>query len=169
MNNTLIWGSFHTKDICISNKVWYERKNIEPCFAARSNWTGHNSLDQSHILYDYQLQLIYDTISSGNGSFFLYIHIGEIQMTVHTAYKIKCWGAPFFILYTGKYSPPFYFCPFCPRCQRANLRLGNFQSLTFSLFKTNLFKNSRQDETVWKWRRAKIIWGLNNPVYSIYN
>lgn len=32
---------------------------------------------------------IYDTISNGNGSFFLSIHIREIQMTVHTAYKIK--------------------------------------------------------------------------------
>lgn len=32
--------------------------------------------------------------------------------------------APKLILYTGKYSPPFYFRPFQPRCQRVNLKIG---------------------------------------------
>lgn len=28
------------------------------------------------------------------------------------------------LLYTGKCSPPFYFCPLCLSCQGVNLRLG---------------------------------------------
>lgn len=34
-----------------------KEKNTEPCFAARSNCTGHDSLNQSHTLYDYQLYI----------------------------------------------------------------------------------------------------------------
>lgn len=33
------------------------------------------------------------------------------------------------ILNTGKYSPPFYFCPFRPYCHRANIRLGELHCL----------------------------------------
>lgn len=42
------------------------------------------------------------------------------------------------ILYTEKYSPPLYFLPFRPHCQRANLRLDEQKYLTLSLLKPNL-------------------------------
>lgn len=75
------------------SKFDMKEKTTEPCFAARSNCTGHDSLDQSHTLYDYQLHInfynLYVTISCRNGSFFIYMNIREIQMTVHTAYKIQ--------------------------------------------------------------------------------
>lgn len=46
---------------------------------------------------------------------------------------------------------------FCPRCQRANLRLGEFQCFILSLLKTTRAKLTR----------AKITQGESNPVYSI--
>lgn len=39
------------------SKFDMKEKTTEPCFAARSNCTGHDSLDQSHTLYDYQLHI----------------------------------------------------------------------------------------------------------------
>lgn len=61
------------------SKFDMKEKTTEPCFAARSNCTGHDSLDQSHTLYDYQLHInfynLYVTISCRNGSFFIYINI----------------------------------------------------------------------------------------------
>lgn len=33
---------------------------------------------------------------------------------------------PVEVLYTGKHSPPFYFLPFFPRCQRVNIRTARF-------------------------------------------
>lgn len=63
----------------------------------------------------------------------------------------------------GKYFSPFYFCVFCPCCQRANLRF-----LKLSLFKQYFVRvNLRCNENVCKWRRANIMWGKNNPVYSM--
>lgn len=32
-------------------------------------------------------------------------------------------------LYKGKYSPLFYFCPFRPRCQHANLKPSEFKRI----------------------------------------
>lgn len=66
------------------------------------------------------------------------------------------------VLYTGKYSHPFYFCSFRSRCQWANLRLGKFQYLKLiSLLKhvNFVWANSRWGETVCESRRAKTIWG----------
>lgn len=61
-------------------------------------------------------------------------------------------------LNTGKYSPPFYFRPFHPPCIGANLRLIELHWLKLSLFKNNLlWANSRQDETVCKWKGVKIM------------
>lgn len=55
------------------------------------------------------------------------------------------------LLYTGIYSPPFYFRFFCPRCQRAHLRLGEFQYLRLFLFKHNyVWADSRCGETICK-------------------
>lgn len=70
------------------------------------------------------------------------------------------------ILYTEKYSPPLYFLPFRPHCQRANLRLDEQKYLTLSLLKPNLvWANSSLGETVCNCRKAKILWGETNPVY----
>lgn len=64
----------------------------------------------------------------------------------------------------------------CPRfiitllslCQMVTLRLGKFQELKSSPFKHNFeTANSRRDENVCKWRKAKTTWGENNNVYSI--
>lgn len=54
--------------------------------------------------------------------------------------------------------PPFYICPFRPRCQRGNLRLGDFRCLKSSCFLIHNFvwANSWRGETVGKWKRAKI-------------
>lgn len=53
--------------------------------------------------------------------------------------------------HTVKYSPPFEFCPFRPRCQRANLRLGEYQCHKLSLSKKqNVWANSRQGENLFK-------------------
>lgn len=58
------------------SKFDMKEKTTEPCFAARSNCTGHDSLDQSHTLYDYQLHInfynLYVTISCRNGFFYIY-------------------------------------------------------------------------------------------------
>lgn len=43
------------------------------------------------------------------------------------------------ILYTGKYSPTFYFCPFCSHCQQANLRLSKYKFLILSLLNATVF------------------------------
>lgn len=53
------------------------------------------------------------------------------------------------ILYTGNYLPMFYFRPFLPCCQQANLRLGELQFLKLSLFKHNcVWANLSRDKTV---------------------
>lgn len=54
--------------------------------------------------------------------------IAHVQLYLPSHYEIRC------ILYTIKYSPPFYFWPFCPRFW-ANLTLGEFQCLKSSLRK----------------------------------
>lgn len=67
----------------------------------------------------------------------------------------------FVMLYAGKYSPRFIFVLIRPRCQKANLRLGEFHSLnSLSLIKHNIvWASSRWGETVCNQRRAKITQG----------
>lgn len=58
------------------------------------------------------------------------------------------------------------FLPFRLHCQQANLSLGEFECLQLSLLKHNsyfVWTNSRQGETIRKWRQAKY---FNNPVNS---
>lgn len=38
------------------------------------------------------------------------------------------------VLFTEEYSPPFYFCPFCPRCQWVNSNVFNYLSSNTTLF-----------------------------------
>lgn len=66
----------------------------------------------------------------------------------------------------GNIRSHFIFFFFCPRCQRENLRFGEFQCLKLSLYKNNcMLANSRRGETVC--RRANHIRYKNKPVYSI--
>lgn len=48
-------------------------------------------------------------------------------------------------LYTGKYSLSFYFCPFCPRCQGINLKLGEFLCLKLSFLIHNCLGEVKTD------------------------
>lgn len=63
--------------------------------------------------------------------------------------------------------PRFIFDPFALTVSAwANLRLDEHKYLTLSLFKPNLvWANSSLGETVCNCRKAKILWGENNPVY----
>lgn len=134
MNNTLIWGSFHTKDICISNKVWYERKNTEPCFAARSNWTGHNSLDQSHILYDYQLQP-YIWYNFQREWLIFFIHTYQRDSN-DSSYSIQNKVLRCTILHTvyREIFAPFLFLPLLPSLSAGEFKTGQLpKSYIFSL------------------------------------
>lgn len=74
-----------------------------------------------------------------------------------------------YILYTGKYSYPFYFCVFCPCYQRGiEFKTGWIpMSQIKSIFKNNyVWENLRQGKTICKWRKEKITRGENYPVYS---
>lgn len=107
-------------------------------------------------------------------------------------------GPPFIhvcLLFTGKYSPPFYFHFCCPRCQRANSNASHYLSLNtthlrwpmvsdphrFSRSEAVRIRNpwlAKMNTTV-SWRiqneekpftsvkGRKITVGENNPVYSI--
>lgn len=69
-----------------------------------------------------------------------------------------------------KYLLWFYFRPFRPRWLSVRIEdWANFNlfSIKLSLFLTHVCANSRQDETICKRRRAKIILGENSLVYSI--
>lgn len=85
-------------------------------------------------------------------------HISILSITCLTVVTIKILFWETWKKYTVHreiFSPIFFFCPFYPRCQRVNLRLGEFQSLLFRLAKN-----------VCESRRAKITHGENSPVYS---
>lgn len=76
----------------------------------------------------------------------------------------------------SQYSPLFYFRPFCPCCQQANLRLGRFLCLKLSPFKHDfVWVNSRWGETVLfskeghKYHGAKITLYTVNGKVSIQN
>lgn len=74
------------------------------------------------------------------------------------------------ILYTRKYLHPFYFHPFHLRYQQANLILGKCQCFKVSLLYTIVsyrIGEFKKGETICKCKRAKIIRGKNNPVYSM--
>lgn len=58
--------------------------------------------------------------------------ITAIKSLHHTMFLLKKYSC-YSLLYKGKYSPPDFFCPFSPRCQWANWRLGNYQRLKLSL------------------------------------
>lgn len=73
------------------------------------------------------------------------------------------------ILYTGKYSSPFYVCPFRPRYQGTNLKQDEFQCFKLSFFKQNCVgANLRRGEAACNYSRAKFSRGENNPEYSTY-
>lgn len=55
-----------------------------------------------------------------------------------------------YILFTGNYKHPFYFRPFLPCCQPANLRLGKFQCSKVSLKTQVCSANLRRGEIVFK-------------------
>lgn len=64
---------------------------------------------------------------------------------------------------------PWFFCSFFPRCQRVNLRHGEFLCLKLSLFIHNLGRaKSRRSKTNCKWKTAKINRGENYPAFSIF-
>lgn len=72
------------------------------------------------------------------------------------------------ILCTGKYLPYFYISPFCPRCHRANFRLGNLQYPKFSLLYHNfVWANLRRGETVCKCISAKITEGEHIILHTV--
>lgn len=72
------------------------------------------------------------------------------MLSIHLLRSVWCVN----ILYTGKYSPMFYFCPFCSRWQRANLRLIEYKFLVLSLLNATVF-GQIQDRTK-PFTRAKI-------------
>lgn len=72
------------------------------------------------------------------------------------------------LLYTGKYLSPFYFRPFHPGCQLANIRLGESQCLKLFFFKQNcVWGKSRPGETGCKCRWAKILPGAKITLYTV--
>lgn len=66
-------------------------------------------------------------------------------------------------MYTGNYLSPFYFRPFCSRCQWADLELGEFQCLKLSFLNTTVSGRIKDGDTVCKCTRPKITQGENNP------
>lgn len=67
------------------------------------------------------------------------------------------------ILYTGKYSPRFLFCPFRSCCQQANLRLGEISQ---KIYHNHNFVLAylRWGKTICKWKEAKItLYIYSNP------
>lgn len=75
-------------------------------------------------------------------------------------------GPPFIhvcLLFTGKYSPPFYFHFCCPRCQRANSNASHYLSLNTTV--SWRIKNEEKPFTSVEGRKITV--GENNPVYSI--
>lgn len=83
----------------------------------------------------------------------LLYEIDNVINTITTNYRKKIYCIPGNIR-----PPPFYIRPFRPRCQRGNLRLGDFRCLKSSYFLIHNFvwANSWRGETVGKWKRAKI-------------
>lgn len=61
------------------------------------------------------------------------------------------------VLFTGKNSP------LLPLLSLANLRLSNLNLSFYLSFITTVWANSRQVETICKWRNAKLTQGKNNP------
>lgn len=72
------------------------------------------------------------------------------------------------LLYTRKYSLPFYFRPFRTCYEQANYKLGKFQSVKLSLLKHNctcVCVNSRRGETACEEER-KLHGAKITPLYS---
>lgn len=65
------------------------------------------------------------------------IECGEYEKKNEKIYKMKVLIQYCTKLYTRKYSPQFYFAPFNPHFQLANLRLSRFLCLRLSLFEHN--------------------------------
>lgn len=63
------------------------------------------------------------------------------------------------LLYKGEYSPPFYFHHFCPRCQLANLRLGEFSISNLLSLNTTVYGWIQDGAKLCNCRRGEITWG----------
>lgn len=96
----------------------------------------------------------------------LWYEIDDVINTITTNYHKKVHCIPGNI----RPSPSFYIRPFRPRCQRGNLRLGDFRCIKLSFFLIHNFvwANSWRGRNRLRVKRAKITRDENSSVYSGY-